>query len=163
MDQSGLIYKLFRQPTDNLLIQLFRYTFVGGAAFIADYLTLTALTELCGVHYLLSATIAFIIGLVINYAISTQWVFNPDPDIHKSAAIKRIEFIGYTIVGVIGLGLNALIMWIATDYIGIHYMLSKLISTAIVFLWNFIGRRILMARTNKIAARQEFNLNNSHS
>lgn len=155
MDLSGIIYILFRQNTNNLLIQLFRYTFVGGAAFIADYLTLYVLTEFCGVHYLLSATIAFIVGLIINYTISTKWVFNPDPQVKKSRKIKTIEFIGYALIGVIGLGLNALIIWVFTEKIGIHYMLSKLISTATVFLWNFIGRRILMAKTNNIAEYQE--------
>lgn len=151
MDLSGIINRLFRENTDNLLIQLFRYTFVGGAAFIADYLTLYLLTEYCGIHYLVSATIAFIVGLVLNYAISTKWVFNPDPQVKKSQNIKTVEFIGYALVGIFGLGLNALIIWLFTSKIGIHYMLSKLISTAIVFLWNFIGRRILMAQTNRMA------------
>ncbi|MDE6534854.1 MAG: GtrA family protein [Muribaculaceae bacterium] len=153
MDFSGIINRLFRQNTDNLLIQLFRYTFVGGAAFIADYLTLYLLTEFCGVHYLVSASLAFLVGLILNYVISTRWVFNPDPQVKKSQEVKTIEFIGYALVGVIGLGLNALIIWLFTSKLGLYYMLSKLISTAIVFLWNFIGRRILMAKTNRMAEK----------
>ena len=50
---------LFAGRTDNLLLQLFRYSLVGGLAFVVDYGALVALTELAGLHYLWSAALAF--------------------------------------------------------------------------------------------------------
>lgn len=131
--------KLFTEETDNTFIQLFRYGFVGGAAFLVDYGFLFLLTEVFGIHYLLSATISFILGLITNYLLSVVWVFN-----NRKLANRWAEFGVFAIIGVIGLGLNALIMYLCTDKIGIHYMLSKIISTVIVFFWNFFARKIIL-------------------
>ncbi|CDG65207.1 putative membrane protein [Methanobacterium sp. MB1] len=62
--------------TDKTLIQLFRYIFVGGAAFIVDFGSLYILTDIFGMYYLVSAAIAFILGLIANYILSISWVFN---------------------------------------------------------------------------------------
>ena len=74
MKASRLIDVLFVAPTDNWFIQFFRYFFVGGFAFVVDYGLLVLLTEVFGLHYLVSATISFIAGLVVNYLLSTSWV-----------------------------------------------------------------------------------------
>ena len=46
-------------------------------------------------------------------------------------------------IGVIGLGLDTLFVWIFTDSLKIYYMLSKIISTILVFIWNFGARKLL--------------------
>lgn len=131
--------KLFKEETENTLIQLFRYGFVGGAAFLVDYGVLVLLTEVFGMHYLLSATISFILGLITNYLLSVVWVFN-----NRTLGNRWAEFTVFAIIGVIGLGLNALIMYVCTDKMGIYYMISKIISTVIVFFWNFFARKIVL-------------------
>ena len=136
---KNLFNKLFKEETDNVLIQLFRYGFVGGAAFLVDYGVLVLLTEVFGMHYLLSATISFILGLVTNYLLSVVWVFN-----NRTLGNRWAEFTVFAIIGVIGLGLNALIMYVCTDKMGIYYMISKIISTVIVFFWNFFARKIVL-------------------
>jgi putative flippase GtrA len=140
---ANLFNKLFKEETENTLIQLFRYGFVGGAAFVVDYGVLVFLTEVFGMHYLLSATISFILGLVTNYLLSVVWVFN-----NRTLGNRWAEFAVFAIIGVIGLGLNALIMYVCTDKMGIHYMLSKIISTVIVFFWNFFARKIILFKAN---------------
>ena len=134
---------LFLKETDNWFIQLFRYCFVGGLAFIVDYGLLVLLTEVCGLHYLISATISFIAGLIVNYLLSTSWIFRKSKLENKWA-----EFIVFAIIGVIGLGLNNLLLYLFTDIIHIHYMISKLITTGIVMIWNFGARKIILF-TNK--------------
>lgn len=137
--------KLFKEPTDNIFIQLFRYGFVGGTAFIVDYATLWIFTEYLGLHYQAGACAGFLAGLIVNYLLSISWVFN-SPAEKNDVNTRVAEFIMFAIIGIIGLGLNALIMWIATDLIDIFYMVSKLISTGIVFMWNFLGRHFLMSK-----------------
>ena len=136
-----MLNKFFIEKTDNTLIQLFRYTFVGGIAFIVDFACLYILKEFAGIYYLFSATISFILGLIINYVLSILWVF-------KSRAVnkKNIEIIIFAIIGFIGLGLNVVIMWFFTDQLNILYLHSKLISTAIVYFWNFLARKYILYR-----------------
>lgn len=136
---AGLINKIFLQPTNNSLIQLFRYCFVGGFAFIVDAGGLFVFTEYAGIYYLLSATISFILGLVVNYLLSTAWIFK------KSKLSNRwTEFLIYSVIGVVGLGLNTLFLWLFTDCLHIYYMLSKIITAALVMLWNFFARKIIL-------------------
>jgi putative flippase GtrA len=133
------LHTIFVAPTNNWLLQLFRYGFVGGVAFLVDYGTLFVLTHYAGVPYLWSAAIAFILGLVTNYLISISWVFQ-----HSGKMRVWQEFVCFAIIGVIGLGLNELIMYVGTDMMHLHYMISKLISTAIVFFWNFFARKFML-------------------
>ena len=133
------LHTLFVAPTNNWMLQLFRYGFVGGLAFLVDYGTLFGLTHYAGMPYLWSAAIAFILGLVTNYLISISWVFQ-----HSGKMNVWQEFTFFAIIGIIGLGLNELIMYVGTDMIHLHYMISKLISTAIVFFWNFFARKYLV-------------------
>lgn len=133
------LFRLFSTQNDNLISQLFRYAFVGGLAFIADFGLLYLLTSQCGLYYQLSACISFIAGLTINYFFSIAWVFNKNRDRTNNVA----EFLMFAMVGIFGLGLNALIMYILTDLIGMQYMVSKIFSTIVVFGWNFIGRRYI--------------------
>lgn len=133
------IHTLFVAPTTNWLLQLFRYGFVGGAAFVIDYGTLFVLTHYAGVPYLWSAAVAFILGLVTNYLISISWVFQ-----HNGKMRVWQEFLFFAVIGIIGLLLNELIMYVGTDLCHLHYMVSKLVSTAIVFFWNFFARKFLI-------------------
>jgi putative flippase GtrA len=130
---------LFTNETTNWGVQLIRYVFVGGFAFVVDYGLLLVLTELGHFHYLISATISFIAGLIVNYIISTKWIFTK-----SKISSTTIEFMIYSIIGVIGLLLNDLLMYFFTEWIHIHYLVSKLITAAIVMGWNFIGRRTIL-------------------
>ena len=130
---------LFEGKPDTLVGPLFRYGVVGGVSFIVDYGSLWLLTEKAGLPYLWSAAIAFILGLTCNYILSTRWVFGASK--MKSA---WVEFAAFALIGVIGLGLNELIMYAFTDGFGFHYMISKIVSTVIVFFWNFLARRFLV-------------------
>jgi putative flippase GtrA len=138
----GFLTNLIKGKSNNLLIQLFRYTFVGGAAFIVDYGLLYVLTEYAGLHYLVSATISFIVGLLVNYFISTIWVFG------DSAYNKTTSFIFFASIGVVGLVLNDVFIVLFTQTLSMHYMLSKLITAILVYLWNFLGIRFLIFTRN---------------
>ncbi len=135
--------KYLRDPTDNGWIQLFRYGFVGGTAFLVDFGLLAAFTELAGFNYLVSAALSFIAGLTINYLLSVTWVFAS-----RKLSSRQAEFTLFTVIGVVGLGFNELFMWIFTDGLGWHYLVSKIVTTAVVFLWNFLARRFLLFHTS---------------
>ena len=139
-----LIRKIFVEKTNNTLIQLFRYTFVGGTAFLVDFGLLAFLTEFFDLHYLISTSCGFLGGLIVNYIISILWVFT-DSKIKN----KKIEFLIFTVIGIIGLLLTELFMYLFTDIAEIHYLISKIITTIIVYLWNFLGRKYILFSNNK--------------
>jgi len=125
--------------SDKTSIQLLRYGIVGGIAYSVDFGFLFFLTEFIKIHYLVSAAIAFILGLLTNYVLSILWVFPK-----RTLADKRIEFLIFSIIGLIGLGLNEVIIWFFTELIHFHYLISKLFSTVVVFFWNFLARKKIL-------------------
>lgn len=56
--------------------KLFRYHVGAGAtAFLGNYLILIALTELFGMHYMISNLIGIAVGTLANYVINDLWTF----------------------------------------------------------------------------------------
>ena len=112
---------------------------MGGIAFIVDFSLLYALTEYLNLHYLTSATISFVAGLFVNYLLSKIWVFSD-----SKFSSKKVEFVLFAVIGVVGLAINDLMIWIFSDLLCLWYMLSKVIATVVTYLWNFFARKYLV-------------------
>lgn len=139
-----MIDNLFKNSTDNTFIQMFRYAIVGWAIFAIDVSLLYILTEFANVYYLLSATIAFAIALAIDYIITVKWVFSV-----RSLESQKLEILIFAIIGITGLFLNTLFIWFFTEVANIHYLFSKIISSFLIYLWNFSGRKIILFSKRK--------------
>ncbi len=133
--------QLLIEPSESTGVQLFRYLFVGGLAFVLDFGALYVLTSRAGLHYLTSAAIAFLLGLIANYLLSRAWVFP-----RRKMRNTGIEFAVFAGIGLIGLGLNELGMWLLSGIAGLHYLIAKMCTTAVVFFWNFAARKLSLFR-----------------
>lgn len=122
-------------------IQMVKYGFVRGDAFVVDYGVLIFLTEVVGCHYLVSSSLAFCISILVSYFGSIGWVFN-NPD----TGSRTRDIAAFFLIGLVGLGLTDLILWILTDIVKLHYLISKIIATVVVFFWNFFARKIFIDR-----------------
>ena len=129
------------EPTESTAVQFARYVFVGGLAFVLDICTLYVLTSKAGVHYLISAALAFLLGLTANYMLSRAWVFP-----RRVLQNATVEFAIFAAIGVVGLGLNELGMWLLSSVVGLYYLYSKIVTTAVVFFWNFTARKLSLFR-----------------
>jgi putative flippase GtrA len=127
--------------TGSLLHQFARYLVVGGLAFVVDFGSLYLLTEFAGLHYLVSAAVAFLFGLITNYLLSRVWVFD-----RRTMENAALEFLVFAVIGVVGLGLNEGIIWFVREKIHFHYMVAKAISAGIVLVWNFGARKTILFR-----------------
>ena len=124
---------------NKLSIQLFKYALVGGIAFLLDFSMLYVLTDYLHIYYILSATAAFIAGLLCNYILSVYWVFN-----ERALSNKLAEFLVFSLIGVIGLLLNDGLIWTLTEAGKMHYLASKVLAAIVIFFWNFFARRQIL-------------------
>lgn len=119
-----------------LIAQLMKFGVVGVIAFIIDYGLMVILTELLHMNYLISATLSFTVSVIFNYLASMRYVFR-----HKEGMSRTREFIIFVVLSAIGLGINDLIMWLGTGIGGVSYLITKLVATFIVMVWNFVTRK----------------------
>lgn len=123
-----------------LLAAFLKYLVAGGVGFIVDYSVLFLLYTCFNVHYLLSAGLAFVMGLIVVYVSSNKWVFS-----NRQLQDKQwLEFVIFAVIGLVGLGLTVLLMWLFVDKCEVHPLLSKLVTTGIVLMWNFSARKIIL-------------------
>lgn len=109
---------------------------VGGIAFLADFGILYFLTDRLGLHYLVSATLGFLCGMIVNYLLCIAWVFD-----FRRLNNRAAEFAAFGTIGIAGLALNNLLLFGLTEHAGLHYLLSKLVAAAIILVFNFSLRR----------------------
>lgn len=136
------VFEIFR---GRLFKDMLKYGLVSIIALVVDFCSLLVLNSVFHVHYLTSATIAFLLGLTANYILSNNRVFT-GPKISN----KTLNFIAFGTIGIIGLASTNFILWMCYEKIGLGLVLAKIISVVIVFFWNFLARRQFLYQGHKI-------------
>ena len=124
-----------------LAAEFTRYFASGLIALCVDFSLYVALSELAGWHYLASAAAAFGAGLTTVYLFSVFWVFRQRRFEHRSH-----EFLLFAAIGIVGLALTTVVLYMLTDIVGLDYRISKIGSVGIVFIFNFGCRKFLLFR-----------------
>jgi len=75
--------------------------------------------------------------LITNYFLSVKYVFSIE-----RIKNKNIEFTVHAAIGIICLCLDTLLVYLLNDKVNLYYMTSKIISTIIVFGYNFNIRKL---------------------
>ena len=132
-----------------LAAELVRYFGASFVALLVDVTVLVVATEIFGLHYLLAATLGFAAGIFVIYELSVRWVFA-----HRSIAQKPLEMGVFLFTGIVGLGLNALIIFLLTEHAALHYGVSKFGAAGVVFTFNFGARKLALFRAPRSIPRE---------
>lgn len=137
--RRGRVRALFKEPTENTVTQLFRYVITGASTFLVDYLLLFLL-EMAGVHYLPAAALSFTVGITCNFVLTKFFAFKAvDPTVGPTAEVAV-----FVAISVGGLVLTTVLMYLFTSRFHLYFMVSKLLSSILVFFWNFLGRKVIL-------------------
>lgn len=117
--------------------QLASYAIVGGLAALVEWSCFFLLYQRAGTHYLLSSALAFLIATAANYAFGKRLVFRRS----RSGLTRRGEVLAVYAVSAIGLAMNLLLMHLFVQRFEMSGLLSKLLATGVVFIWNFLVRK----------------------
>ena len=141
-DKSQNIFlTLFIQKSKKKRVEFFRYFFVSIASLLTDFSFLYILTSFFNLHYLISAAISYTVGIFVNYFLSVKWVFSK-----KSLNSRPMEFTVFALIGVIGLGVNEILMWFFTSVLMQHFMISRVISAGVGYIWKYLARKYFLFR-----------------
>ena len=119
--------------------QAAKYLVVGGTCTIVDMGLLYVLTEYAGIYYVLAATLSFTTGVTLNYFMCTGWIFE-----ESKIKNKGVEILLYFVISIIVLLINVAGIWLLTNFLALHFMLSKFLATALTLIWNFCSRKYLL-------------------
>ena len=121
--------------------QLILYGFVGGIAALVEWTSYFSFDTILHWHYMLATVMAFVIATFVNWLVGHYTIF-------RNAAKSRMvgEIFSVYFVSGIGLLLNLLFMHVFVAKIKISGVPAKIIATGLVFIWNFISRKIFIYR-----------------
>ncbi len=146
-----------------LLGQILKFAFVGGTSFVIDFVITMIIAALCrklGCTPKIAASIGtvfgFTISLIYNYIMSMHFVFERRDDLSR-----KTEFLIFTILSLVGLALNAGIVFSGmlfcekvlpqyyTNYTNIVTAGVKIVATGVVMIYNFISRKLTLEKKQK--------------
>lgn len=149
-------------PSRNALVEFFRSLVVGFIAFVVDAGLMIILKEFAGIQAVWASVISFIFGLIINYILSVFWVFRKS---NVDNPFKRFAI--FAVCALVGMALNSFIIWLfdvpfarsailgGLFAVERYYIIGKIVATVVVFIWNFLSRKLLLFRGKKTPAAPE--------
>lgn len=115
------------------IIRFFRFGMVGALGLCIDFCITWVFKERIGANKYLSNGFGFVIAATSNYFLNKYFTFqNVDTEVIQ-------QFFCFIGIALAGLGFNLGILYCLQTYSKITFYVSKLIATAIVFLWNFFA------------------------
>ncbi len=100
-----------------------------------------------GLAYQWAAVIGFAAGAVVAYVASIAWVF-------EARTLRRaaLEFGLFVAIGVAGLLLTELLLWLQIECFGESRLWSKVGASGVVFIFNFAVRKTLLFGSRDVQA-----------
>lgn len=137
-----------------LIDQILKFGVVGIISTIIDFAVFSFLNYAVGIHYMTATFFGFTVSLIANYILSMKFVFE-----RRDNLDRKVEFIAFVVLSVIGLGLNEIIIYGCVDGVyhnakelqeligsGTAEMAGKIIATGIVMIYNFVTRKIFLEK-----------------
>jgi putative flippase GtrA len=115
------------------------YAVASACALLLDISVLLCLVQFAHLGYELAACISFMCGAVVTYRVSTAIAFKQ----HRLLD-RRAEFASFVAIGLVGLAVNAAVMYGAVTGLGLPVIAAKCIAAGFTFTCNFFCRRQLL-------------------
>ena len=125
--------------------QFISYFFVGGVAAIVEWVMFFIFANVLQINYFVSTVIAFIFSTTANWRLGRITTFK-DNNTYKDKKAKEAFLV--FVVSAIGLLFNLILMYLFVTVMGfdssLGKTLSKIAATGIVFIWNFLIRKLVI-------------------
>lgn len=118
------------------LKDLLLYLVVGIIATLTEWILFWALDGLLALHYVPATVIAYLLSTLANWGAGRLLVFR------ESSLPLWKELLQIYLAAAAGLGMNLAVMFVCVDLLCMGEMLSKILATGIVFLFNFLIRKL---------------------
>jgi dolichol-phosphate mannosyltransferase len=111
-----------------------KFCVVGASGILVNEGLLWLLTDNFGLFYLYSAMVSIEASIVSNFILNNTWTFR---DRRQTSGNIYIRFLKYNLTCLVGAGLNLAVLWMLTEILGMHYLISNLFGIAVAVIWNY--------------------------
>jgi putative flippase GtrA len=115
--------------------QLGKFCVVGAVGYLINLAVYDALLH-GGLHYLLAATVSFLVAVTSNYTWNRLWTFRE----HRGhVGIQGMRFL---VVSLVALGANLLVLHVLVAAEGLDKLVAQAVAIVIVTPLNFVGNKL---------------------
>lgn len=134
MELIKILYFKFR----NLIL----YGIIGSFTSFIDFCVFTVLSNYVGIYYLVSNCISVLVGITTSFLLNRAYNF-------KVKDHTKRRFVSFLSVGLCGLVLSNLILYIGIDLLNLNDIIVKLASIVLVVGFQFILNKFVTFRVNE--------------
>lgn len=127
-----------------LAFQLARFALSGGLVTLFMFAVVTGLVAGAGVPAQVALIIAYAGGIVLNFSLNRQFVFQGGHGYHHRLTGQGIRFL---VVALVSYGLTALALAVLPGWLGVPELAVYLVTAAALALFSFLVLRTWVFRT----------------
>jgi dolichol-phosphate mannosyltransferase len=115
-----------------------KFCTVGATGTMVNLAVLYTTVEFFLIHYMIGATLAFVVAVTSNYIFNKFWTFKYEAKKTIDTAYSYGVFVG---VSVIGLGINLIALYFLVEFFNIWYIFAQILAIIVAMSWNFVGSK----------------------
>lgn len=109
----------------------FLYVVNGSIATVVDMSIFFMLTDIVGIHFLISNIISVFFGILTSFELNSRFNF-------KRTDLRFRRFISFTLVCLIGMGMGSLLLTAFYIWIGFPKFIAKILSVILAGIFQYI-------------------------
>lgn len=117
-------------------LQLAKFCAVGGSGYVVNLAVFSAAVKLAGAHYLLAATLAFLVAVTNNFWWNRHWTFG------ARAGHAGFQAARFLTVSVAAFLIAAALLELLVSVAGVPEIPAQAVSIAIATPLNFVGNKM---------------------
>ena len=117
-------------------IQLAKFGVVGLSGYVVNLVVYAFLLKQVGLHYLVAASVSFLVAATNNYVWNRLWTFRHQ---RGHVAYQGLRFL---VVAVLAYGANLLVLTGLVEVVGVDKIVAQAIAIVLVTPLNFIGNKL---------------------
>ena len=114
---------------------------IGCGCAVLDLALIYILTDIVGIWYLLSGVLSFVVTASVNFALNKRFTFR------NTSTEYRKQYSQFIIVAIMGLMINTSVLYLCTSVLGIWYLVSRVVSSLVAMVWNYLMNSKVVFRT----------------
>ena len=131
---------------------MWKYSIGSTISYLINLAIVIVMTDVLGVHYLLSTIAGYASIVITSYIFSVTWIFT-----ERKVASRGKEFVAFTAITIFAMGMNVLSMMFFTGYLHWHYVVSNIVTNFLATLWGYVPKNLFLfsGRNRKPAEIEE--------